>query len=101
MSKKLIGTVAWFNFNKGFGFIFAGEKDYFVHHSGIAVGQPGRRTLEKQQAVEFEVTQRNGRDTAINVRPLSNDTQAGGPPYAQNVRPLVSVEPNGGSNERQ
>ena len=50
------GTVKWFNGEKGFGFI-AQENgpDVFVHFSEIE--GTGYKTLEENQAVEFEVTQ--------------------------------------------
>ncbi|MBP2475347.1 CspA family cold shock protein [Crossiella equi] len=50
------GTVKWFNAEKGFGFI-AQENgpDVFVHFSAIQGN--GYRTLEENQAVEFEVVQ--------------------------------------------
>jgi len=67
------GVVAWFNFKKGFGFIRradGGGDDVFVHHSSIAVGKPGYRTLEQDTEVEFEVADRNGKLIAVNVRPL-------------------------------
>jgi CspA family cold shock protein len=49
-----IGTVKWFNVEKGFGFIeVEGEKDFFVHSSAI-VGNNSRKTLEEGQKVQFE-----------------------------------------------
>ncbi|OLR93432.1 cold-shock protein [Actinokineospora bangkokensis] len=50
------GTVKWFNAEKGYGFI-AQENgpDVFVHFSAIQTN--GYRTLEENQAVEFEVVQ--------------------------------------------
>ena len=49
-----IGTVKWFNSEKGFGFIeVEGEKDVFVHSSAIQ-GSESRKTLEEGQKVEFE-----------------------------------------------
>jgi CspA family cold shock protein len=67
------GVVAWFNFKKGFGFIRrgGGNDDVFVHHSSIAVGKPGYRTLVQDAEVEFEVAERNGKFIALNVRPVA------------------------------
>ena len=50
-----IGTVKWFNNEKGYGFIVreSGE-DVFVHYSNI-VNQSGYRTLKEGDRVEFEV----------------------------------------------
>lgn len=50
-----LGTVKWFNSEKGFGFIAQenGGPDVFVHYSEIQ-GQ-GFRTLEENQRVEFEI----------------------------------------------
>ena len=49
-----IGTVKWFNSEKGFGFIeVEGEKDVFVHSSAIQ-GSESRKTLEEGQKVQFE-----------------------------------------------
>ncbi len=55
MSEKEIGTVKWFNGEKGFGFIApnSGEKDVFVHFSAI-IGD-GYRSLREGQTVEFIV----------------------------------------------
>ncbi len=50
------GTVKWFNGEKGFGFIEQKDgPDVFVHFSEIE--GTGYKTLEENQAVEFEVTQ--------------------------------------------
>jgi CspA family cold shock protein len=54
MSERKIGTVKWFNANKGYGFIAQdGGEDVFVHFSAI-VGE-GYRNLEEGQRVEFTV----------------------------------------------
>ncbi len=51
-----IGTVKWFNAEKGFGFIsIEGEDDVFVHYSAIEMD--GFKTLEEGQEVQFEVVQ--------------------------------------------
>ncbi len=51
---KVTGTVKWFNDSKGFGFISREDgPDVFVHHS--AIQGEGFRTLNEDQAVEFEV----------------------------------------------
>ncbi|GAA2817622.1 MULTISPECIES: cold-shock protein [Crossiella] len=51
------GKVKWFNAEKGFGFIAqdGGGPDVFVHFS--AIQGSGYRSLEENQAVEFEVVQ--------------------------------------------
>lgn len=49
-----IGTVKWFNSEKGFGFIeVEGEKDVFVHTSAI-VNNGSRVILEEGEKVQFE-----------------------------------------------
>lgn len=57
MAEKEIGTVKWFNGEKGYGFIARnnGEKDVFVHFSAI-IGD-GFKTLKENQTVEFIVVQ--------------------------------------------
>ena len=49
---RMTGTVKWFNDAKGFGFITRddGQKDCFVHHSGIQ-GQ-GFKSLAEGERVE-------------------------------------------------
>jgi len=53
------GTVKWFDTGKGIGFITPadGGKDVFLHHSEIK-STDGYATLDKGQAVEFEVEAR-------------------------------------------
>jgi CspA family cold shock protein len=62
-----IGTVKWFNNDKGFGFIKreTGE-DVFVHHSAIQA--QGYRTLNEGESVEFDVKQGPKGLQAENVR---------------------------------
>ncbi|KPU43655.1 cold shock protein CspB [Oxobacter pfennigii] len=61
------GTVKWFNNEKGYGFITADDgKDVFAHYSGIS-GE-GYKSLEEGQQVEFDITQGNKGDQAINIR---------------------------------
>jgi len=48
------GKCKWFSPEKGFGFItMENGKDIFVHHS--AIQQKGYRTLDADDAVEFDV----------------------------------------------
>jgi cold shock protein len=56
MSERVIGTVKWFNGDKGYGFIAReGGPDVFVHYSAIEAD--GFRNLEEGQRVEFTVEQ--------------------------------------------
>lgn len=56
MAERIIGTVKWFNNEKGYGFI-AQENgpDVFVHHT--AIKSEGFRTLKEGQKVEFSIEQ--------------------------------------------
>ena len=63
-----IGTVKFFNTEKGYGFIQPddGGQDSFVHIS--AVQAAGLHTLEKDQRLSYEVeTGRNGKASAVNL----------------------------------
>jgi CspA family cold shock protein len=63
-----IGTVKFFNADKGYGFIAPedGGKDSFVHIS--AVQAAGMQTLERDQRVSYEVEiGRNGKESATNL----------------------------------
>jgi len=63
-----VGTVKFFNADKGYGFIApdGGGDDSFVHIS--AVQAAGMHSLDKEQRVNFEVEiGRNGKASAINL----------------------------------
>ena len=65
-----IGTVKWFNSQKGYGFIQPddGSKDVFVHIS--AVERSGMGNLHEGQKLSFELEQgQRGRVSAVNLRP--------------------------------
>jgi len=65
----MIGTVKWFNPDKGFGFIQpeGGSKDVFVHIS--AVERAGMRSLMEGQKVSFDVVNERGKEAASNLQP--------------------------------
>ena len=64
-----VGTVKWYNADKGYGFIQpeSGE-DVFVHFS--AIQSSGYRSLNEGQTVEFDVAQGPKGPQAANVRPI-------------------------------
>jgi cold shock protein len=65
-----IGTVKWFNTQKGYGFIQpeGGDKDVFVHIS--AVERSGLGSLNEGQKLRYELErdQRSGKMSAINLQ---------------------------------
>jgi CspA family cold shock protein len=64
-----IGTVKFFNSDKGYGFIAAedGSGDSFVHIT--AVERAGMPTLNKDQRVSYELeTDRRGKQSAVNLQ---------------------------------
>lgn len=63
-----IGTVKWFNLNKGFGFIAPedGGQDVFVHIS--ALERAGLRNLNEGQRVEFDIATNKGKTSAANLK---------------------------------
>lgn len=70
MSDRIIGTVKWFNGDKGFGFIEReGGADVFVHFS--AIQGDGFRNLQEGQKVEFTVEAGPKGPQATNVTVLS------------------------------
>jgi CspA family cold shock protein len=62
------GTVKWFNFDKGFGFIQpeGGGQDVFVHIT--AVQAAGLQSLTENQRVSYEVVTERGKLAAANLR---------------------------------
>ena len=64
-----VGTVKWFNPQKGFGFIQPddGSKDVFVHIS--AVERAGMGTLNEGQKISFELERgQQGKTSAVNLQ---------------------------------
>lgn len=69
------GTVSYEGF--GWGFIQHDNptlSDIFYHHTGLI----GRRRLLKGERVEFEVSERNGKPIAVQVRVISPDPASNG-----------------------
>lgn len=65
----MIGTVKFFNSDKGYGFIAAedGSGDSFVHIT--AVERAGLGSLQKDQRVSYELEQdRRGKMSAVNLQ---------------------------------
>jgi len=62
---KETGVVKWFNSRKGFGFISADEKDYFVHFSGII--SDGFKELQEFDQVEFRIQEDEKGQKAVDV----------------------------------
>jgi CspA family cold shock protein len=64
-----IGTVKFFNTDKGYGFITpdGGGNDSFVHIS--AVERAGLTTLNKEQRLQYDVeTDQRGKSSAVNLQ---------------------------------
>lgn len=63
------GTVKFFSNTKGWGFITCEDgKDVFVHYKGILM--EGRKTLNQNDVVEFDVIENSKGSQAVNVKPL-------------------------------
>ena len=63
-----VGTVKFFNTQKGFGFIQPddGSKDVFVHIT--AVERAGMRSLAEGQKVSYEIVTERGKQAASNLQ---------------------------------
>jgi CspA family cold shock protein len=65
-----VGTVKFFNTQKGYGFIQPedGSKDVFVHIT--AVERAGMRSLVEGQRVSYEILTERGKQAAGNLQPV-------------------------------
>jgi CspA family cold shock protein len=63
-----VGTVKWFNAQKGYGFIQPsdGGKDVFVHISAVERANMG--TLKEGQKVSYEIARDPGKESAANLQ---------------------------------
>jgi CspA family cold shock protein len=78
-----IGTVKFFNEQKGYGFIApeGGGQDAFVHIT--AVERAGMRSLRENQRVSYDLQQDNrGKMSATNIQPVEDNA-----PQAANDQP--------------
>ena len=62
------GTIKWFDFNKGYGFIEPDDKsrDIFFHFS--ALEQAGIKSVNEGQKVSFETVTQKGKLSATNIK---------------------------------
>ena len=65
------GTVKWFNYTKGYGFIQPdnGRDDIFVHASALEAG--GISKLDEGDKVSYEEIDNNGRTSAGELKVIS------------------------------
>jgi len=70
MTTSKVGTVKWFNSAKKYGFIApeSGERDVFVHISAIQAAD--LNSLDEGQKVAFDLEERGGKISAINLKLL-------------------------------
>ncbi len=68
-TRMAVGTVKFFNTQKGYGFIRPddGSKDVFVHIT--AVERAGMRSLVEGQKISYEIVTERGKQAAGNLQP--------------------------------
>jgi CspA family cold shock protein len=66
-TRMATGTVKWFNDEKGYGFITPdeGDRDLFVHHTGI--NGSGFKSLQENTKVSYEEESGDKGPKAVNV----------------------------------
>jgi cold shock protein len=65
------GKIKWFNPTKGYGFIAVeGRGDVFLHVS--ALEKANISELQVDEAIEFDIGENNGKETAINVKKVTS-----------------------------
>ena len=62
------GTIKWFSFEKGYGFIESGNKseDVFLHVS--ALEKAGISNIREGQKVSYEISTERGKAAAVNIQ---------------------------------
>lgn len=81
---KYIGTVAWFNARKGYGFLTPeeqGEKDIFIHWSGIDM--QGYKQLQAGDTVEYTLKDSPKGIIASDIKLLKSSEQPAKDPTEQ------------------
>jgi cold shock protein len=66
-----VGTVKWFDYHRGFGFITSPEGDEVMVHHAIVKGK-GPRCLHRGEQVEFEAIRGPKGWLATTVRQMNN-----------------------------
>jgi CspA family cold shock protein len=69
---KQTGKVKWYNSNKGYGFISLdnGKEDIFIHSSAVKAARLD--TLDENQKLEFEIEEKEGKTSAINIKKVND-----------------------------
>ena len=65
-----IGTIKWFNFTKGYGFIEPSDRSrgIFLHISALV--QAGIKNIDSGQKLSFETVTQKGKLSATNIKLL-------------------------------
>ena len=72
------GTVKWYNYRKGYGFIQSDDsKEVFVHRTALPLGL----TIDENDAVEFEIEESDRGLQATNVKKVTKSLSEN---YSQN-----------------